>query len=211
MPMIDPSHLSANVSFDGVSITFREGTTIDEWRATGHQLATASKVAQWTLGDWLNFGSSHFKKEYKAAAEATGLAYGTLRTAASVAKRFPPNKRRITPQLSFEHHRLLAPIKDEAVITKIMDRVEREKLSANAMKELIPVSMSKEKTPKQIEAMEIAKSNRMREQVEKLCEYLNEIESNPRMHKLLLPHWEKELEIMAKLPFAKLLRLTKPH
>lgn len=190
--------ISENVLFDGVSMTFKQGTTLEQWTATLDGLVQSSKVSQWCLGDALNFGSHNFKKDYKAACEHTGLANGTLRTAASVAKRFAPAKRRLS--LSFEHHRLLAPVKDEAVVAQIMDRVEKEGLSVAAMKELIPAGEQKPKTPEQIDAADIAESTRNRENAEKLVEYLKKILATKAKHTRLAV-WPSTLKMLRGLDY----------
>jgi len=196
--------ISENVLFDGVSMTFKQGTTLDQWTATLEGLVQSSKVSQWCLGDALNFGSVNFKKDYKAACEHTGLANGTLRTAASVAKRFAPAKRRLS--LSFEHHRLLAPVKDEAQVAAIMDRVEAEGLSVAAMKEIIPKGEPKAKTPEQQEAADVAESLRYQEHAKNLVTYLNTLLGSKAKHKRLAV-WPAILKSLRDLDYAHLIKV----
>jgi hypothetical protein len=198
--------VSENVVFDGISMTFKQGTTLDQWETVGMGLAQSSKVSQWCLGDWLNYGTGNFKKEYKAACEKTGLAYGTLRTAASVAKRFAPALRRIS--VSFEHHRLLAPVKDVKQVLAIMDRVEKDGLSANAMKEIIPKTEKKALTPEQQEAKDVAESTRHREHAQELHLYLRAIMETPAKHKRLAV-WGDTLKNFANIAWEKLIATAK--
>lgn len=198
--------LSENVVFDGVSMTFKQGTTLEQWEAVGLGLAQSSKVSQWCLGDWLNYGTGAFKKDYKTACAKTGLAYGTLRTAASVAKRFAPAKRRLT--VSFEHHRLLAPVKDEDKVKTILDRVEKEDLSAAAMKELIPKETPKPLTPEQQEARDIAESTRQREHAENLMKWLKAVYADPK-RRTRLGMWPTLLQQLHDMPWSALLKTAK--
>jgi len=180
---------TAHVRVDGYSLKFAEATSIEEWKDTGKKLADVSKVSQWLIGDWLNFGTGHFKKDYKAAVEATGLDYGTCRTAASVAKRFPADKRRQSMQARFEHHRILAPIKDDAAVAKILDRVDKDKLSVKAMQDTDEYKAAKPApkvlTPEQIESQSIAESERMREKAQDLMGWLDKTSKDKVMVKRL--------------------------
>jgi len=132
------------VSFHGNSATFDKSTDFETWERAGMAIAGAARASTWFLGDWLNFGSEKFPKNYKAAVEKTGLAYGTLRTIASICQKFPAEKR--YQGLTFEHHRLLAPISDEKTREALAQKAATEKLGATAMRELLP---DKPKTPAQ--------------------------------------------------------------
>jgi len=136
----------AGVTYTGRGVIFAEGTTYETWFEIGNGIAQAAKISMFLLGDWLNFGTEKFPKDYKKAVEATGLAYGTLRTVASICQKFPPEKR--FEGLSFEHHRLLGPVKDEETRKKLAEQAITENMSASAMRELIPTTT--EQTPEQI-------------------------------------------------------------
>jgi len=163
-----------SVSFTGVGLEFNEMTTFEDWQKVGVGMAKASNISSFCLGDWLNFGEKKFdKKQYKEAIAATGLKYGTLRNMASVAKRFTPEKRRQT--LSFEHHRLLAPVKTDEKLAQLMDRAENEHLSANALKEIVPKAKAKKLTPEQQKKADDKADEKHRQNAELLIDYLSDM------------------------------------
>ena len=50
----------------------------DSWCADGNMLRELDRKLGWYLGDWLNFGETHFPDRYSQALEATELDYNTL-------------------------------------------------------------------------------------------------------------------------------------
>ena len=79
-----------------------EDVTYEQWENIGYELARVGKGWQWWVGDWINFGEKKYGETYKAAIEATGLAYGVCRNIASVCGRFELSRRH--DSLSFKHH-----------------------------------------------------------------------------------------------------------
>jgi len=155
-------------------IVFDDKTPLDVWTEEGRQLATETKLSMFRLGDWFVFGEKHFPKNYKDAITATGLQYGTLRNIASVVRRFPEGKR--FPALSFEHHRLLAPVKDDGAVAEIATKAATEKLSAAAMRQIVP--KSEPKAPKKGAASDKAaekKDKKMREDLQTILAYLSDM------------------------------------
>jgi hypothetical protein len=69
----------------------------DRWATMGRALGLMDRAARWWIGDWLNFGEQRYGERHGQALEDTGLAFGTLRNIAWVARRFPPSRRRDTP------------------------------------------------------------------------------------------------------------------
>jgi hypothetical protein len=75
------------------SLEFLAEPTRSEWLNVLGVLARARAGAQWWLGDALAYGERRSGKTYTEAAEATGLAVGTLRNLASVSRRVAPADR----------------------------------------------------------------------------------------------------------------------
>lgn len=165
--------------------TFDKKMTLQEWQTAGRALANVTVSTGFALGDWLNFGKGQWPKDYAKAMEATGLAYDTLRKIASTCSIFPVEKR--IAGLSLEHHRLLAPIKDEAKRAEIVAEVQAKKLSAGAMREILPKKPEPTKTPEEQAAADKKaaekKNQEMLEMGQALHEYLNTLEDR------FLPGW----------------------
>lgn len=87
-------------------------TAIDEWLHRGREIAKRVSGWCWEIGDWLNEGERKYGETYRFAAEIFGLAQGTLRQYAYVARTFESSKR--FDDLSFYHHMLVAAIPSEA-------------------------------------------------------------------------------------------------
>jgi len=172
-----PEHIGR---FDGLALNLRDNITFADWKAVGVGFARVHNGSGWALGDWLNAGARFekdgtTKKAYKEAVEATGIDYGRLRTFASIAARFKPEERRVS--LSFEHHRLLAPVKGDKVIA-LMDKAENEKLSAAALRAIVPKSgktKKKKETDEQRKVRESREDEKWREKAQLLKEYLEDM------------------------------------
>jgi hypothetical protein len=79
----------------------------DEWARLGTKLGRLASAATWNLADWVLCGVENFSKRkghtrYQQALELTGFTYGWLVMLASIAPRFPIERRR--PELGFAHH-----------------------------------------------------------------------------------------------------------
>ena len=105
----------------------------DAWYADGNMLRELDRKLGWYLGDWLNFGETHFPDRYSQALEATELDYNTLAHYAYVSRRFPASRRRA--DLSWSHHRVLADLKGESEQDEWLDRAEQEGWSVRALVE----------------------------------------------------------------------------
>lgn len=103
---------------------------IHDWMAVGHKLCQCRESFLFWIGDWINYGESTYGEKYKEAKKIFGdeIGYdeGTLRMAASVARRIPLVDRSTT--LSFKHHYIVAPLerKDQK---KWLALAESEKLT----------------------------------------------------------------------------------
>jgi hypothetical protein len=83
-----------------------------EWEALGGKLGQAGRSIAWLIGDWLAYGDGKgdWGDTYTEAMRITGLEYHTLRIYAQVSRRVQFDVR--TSELSWEHHRKIAPLKD---------------------------------------------------------------------------------------------------
>lgn len=82
--------------------------TYAEWETFGRELWSYKQAIQWCIGDWLNYGEKHYGDTYTQAIDMTNYTYGTLANYASVAREFPPERRR--EDVSFTNHQELAPL-----------------------------------------------------------------------------------------------------
>jgi hypothetical protein len=73
-----------------------------EWVRWGRRLGAMSRVSNWWVGDWLQYGASKWGEKYAEAARITGYDVKTLRNIAYVAKRFDLSRRR--DKLTWSHH-----------------------------------------------------------------------------------------------------------
>jgi hypothetical protein len=86
----------------GLGLEFDPGTSFETWKGLGLRIAKRADTTTWWLADWVAFGEGRFGERYRAAVDATGLDYQTLRNYAVVARRFEVSRRR--DKLSFQHH-----------------------------------------------------------------------------------------------------------
>ena len=100
-----------NVRSTVTAVQFDPLLPFDTWKELGIKIGRVANSSRWWLGDWLLFGRYKYGTRYRAAIEATGLDYQTLRNYAVVARRFEPSRRRAT--LSFQHHAELCALDDE--------------------------------------------------------------------------------------------------
>jgi len=102
--------------------------TFEEWNAIGASFGTALQTAAWCIGDWMVYGERKWSKQlllegsafdpktpnripshvFDSAVQATGLDRQTISKYAEVCRKIPIAERKI--QLSFGHHRILAPL-----------------------------------------------------------------------------------------------------
>lgn len=160
---------TTHIKQEAAGLTFDAATTYDEWLILGKRLGTTSVLSSFMLGDWLLHGAKSYKN-YKDAVVQTGLTYGYLRNMASVCKRFPPDQR--IPGLTFEHHRLLAPITDQKVVNLIASQVKEGNLTTAATKHILPAKDPKKKTDAQLAAEAKALDDNLREKAGSICAHL---------------------------------------
>lgn len=114
----------------GLEIT--SNVSAAEWRAAGQQIARGMRSVAFVIGDWLVAGEAVedlFGHEFRdpkdlpeavlgEAARLTGLDVATLTRYASVARAVPRSIRR---ELSWDHHRAVASLKDNEAKREWLD------------------------------------------------------------------------------------------
>ena len=105
-----------------------------DWSRCGAFLQRAAAACRWWVGDWINYGEANYGERYAQALDATGLDPDTLTFVASVARRFPPGRRRAG--LSFRHHAEAATLPPERADAVLAD-AESEGLSTRQVRERV--------------------------------------------------------------------------
>jgi hypothetical protein len=85
-----------------------------------------SRVSNWWVGDWLQYGSARWGEKYVEAARITGYDVKTLRNIAYVARHFDLSRRRDT--LTWSHHAEVAML-DPNEQDKWLDRAVADRLA----------------------------------------------------------------------------------
>jgi len=101
-----------------LSLDLPEDLSIDEWGSVVAALSAEgaglrAKTVAWCfrVGDAVNYGGRKFGEAAKELIDELGLTYWNVAKFASVARRVPPENRRLT--LMLEHHRLIARLPAE--------------------------------------------------------------------------------------------------
>ena len=110
-PRAGPRRCDRPVASTLTGARFHPLLPFETWMGLGAKIGAYSNATAWWLGDWLVFGRMKYGRRYKAAIEATGLGYQTLRNYAVVARRFEPGRRR--SDLSFQHHAEVCAMTDD--------------------------------------------------------------------------------------------------
>jgi hypothetical protein len=113
------------------ALHLRPSLALGEWERLGRRVAEVADSSAWWVGDWLLFGERSYGRRYRAAVEATGLDYQTLRNYAWVASRFPVSRRR--DQLTFGHHAEVASLSEDDQDTWLR-RAALERWSRNELR-----------------------------------------------------------------------------
>lgn len=78
----------------------------EEWAALGQRLALYANAVSWAIGDWVIYGQDRewgATSRFREAMAHTERTYESVLQAASVARAFPPESRRV--DVSWSHHR----------------------------------------------------------------------------------------------------------
>jgi len=116
------------------ALFLKAGISFETWRDVGAQVGSLNDASAWWIGDWLAYGVKTFPDRYRAAIQATGFEYQTLRNYAWVAGRFPPRRRR--PGLSFGHHAEVAALDEVDQETWLMRSTANEWTRAELRRQL---------------------------------------------------------------------------
>ena len=120
--------LPAFIQATPTGLILAKDLTFQEWQAIGSSFGTALQTAAWCIGDWMVYGERKWSKQlllagadfdpqtpnripshvFDLAVATTGLDRQTISKYAEVCRKIPLAERRI--QLSFGHHRILAPL-----------------------------------------------------------------------------------------------------
>lgn len=112
------------------------------WVKVGRQLGAVSRVSNWWVGDWLQYGAARWGEKYAEAARITGHDAKTLRNYAYVARQFDLSRRRDT--LTWSHHAEVAGLEPHEQ-DRWLDRALTDKLSvADLRTELLSSQRSTE-------------------------------------------------------------------
>jgi len=107
--------------------------TYEQWEECGAFIKKAGGSVHAWLGDWLNYGESHYGETYTQALEATDYEEGTLRNDKWIYSKVQLSER--SDNLGVQHAQIIAPLPDE----------ERKYWAEEIRKEAIPVRDLKKK------------------------------------------------------------------
>ena len=144
---------SSNI-IDGLALTSDVGLSLAkdlsyaEWEQVGFKLAKFGRSMQWWIGDWINYGSKKYGETYKAAIEATGFVYSTVKRFSHVCSEFELDRRR--SNLAFQHHMEVWGLKTQDQ-DELLDIAERDGLSCAKLRELVRQKKGLENTQEAIE------------------------------------------------------------
>ena len=117
--------------------------TFEQWRKFGDTLRDIKNAVQWAVGDWINYGETHYGEKYAQALDETKYAYGTLRNYASIAERVDLSHR--VTGLSWSHHAAVAPLSPDEQ-TEVLQEAKHSRLGRDDVKELVDKKLGRSKT-----------------------------------------------------------------
>lgn len=138
----------APVKINGLGLQVEGELSFDQWSDVGEQLGRVARTSLFWVGDWLNYGQDRWnggqrfqkmaeeqRERFEQAMRLTGLELSTLHGAAHVSRRIPIDLR--SPQLSFEHHRLISRVRDEDQRRDWIRKTEGSKLTTRRLRKSI--------------------------------------------------------------------------
>ena len=115
---------------DGVSIQFSERVPFEQWQELGGWLQQISHSLSFFVGDWLNEGEKEYGDKYVQAVHFTDYRIETLRNVKYVCNAVKREVRIDAPNVSFTHHRLVAPLaEDPALQRQLLEQARDEGIS----------------------------------------------------------------------------------
>jgi hypothetical protein len=122
--------------------------TFEQWCDVGRKVGRVARTSLFLVGDWLTYGQDRWnsgqrfekmdeeqKERYLDAMKDTGLELRTLQDAAYVARNVPYAQRR--PELTFEHHKTVAKVKDEHEREEWLKKADKHGLSTRRLRKSI--------------------------------------------------------------------------
>lgn len=109
--------------------------TYDDWLEFGKKLFILKQAVQWAIGDWINYGESHYGEKYAQALDVTDVSLHTLQNYAWLAKSFDTSRRR--ENLSWSHHEAVSGIKDISEQDDLLDIAEHQQLGRDELRDLV--------------------------------------------------------------------------
>jgi hypothetical protein len=82
-----------------------------EWVEVGRQFGAMSRVSNWWIGDWIEYGTAKWGEKYVEAARITGYDVKSLRNIAWVARQVDLSRRR--DNLRWSHHETIAALEPQ--------------------------------------------------------------------------------------------------
>ena len=116
-------------------IKFHEDLDFDEWEALGKELGKVDNTIGFMIGDWINYGDGRYGEKYQEAIDRTGIPYQRLRKYSHIARRVELLRRR--NNLDFEHHAVVAKIKDPEEQQHWLKMAIKHKLSYRRLRKSI--------------------------------------------------------------------------
>jgi hypothetical protein len=139
---------SPNVRITELGLIFEGDVSFDQWADLGIQTGRLVRASLFLIGDWLVYGETRWNRgarfealktetrdRYVRAMQATGLELKTLQKAAHVARTIPHAQRR--SNLTFEHHKEVARIKDTDERTEWLQKAQSNGLSTRRLRKSI--------------------------------------------------------------------------
>ena len=137
-----------NVRITELGLIFEGDISFDQWSELGIQAGRLVRASLFLIGDWLVYGETRWnggdrfealstekRDRYVLAMQATGLELQTLQKAAHVARTIPHDQRR--SDLTFEHHKEVARIKDTDELAEWLQKAQSHGLSTRRLRKSI--------------------------------------------------------------------------
>jgi hypothetical protein len=116
---------------DPLGLELAADVDVEEWTGLLRRIAAVDNARRWWISDLLVAGDFGERAKYELAEEWLGLERSTLIDYAYVARNVPRERRR--PELSFEHHRSVAPLEPQQQ-TAWLARAVDEQWSGRALR-----------------------------------------------------------------------------
>lgn len=118
--------ITTNVMFTPVGAVISPAVTAPELLCGARVGSEADRFGKWCMGDCMNALEDSFPTDYAQFIEDTGRSYHGLANIKSVCKRIPIAERCAAPNVTFEHHAIVASEEDPAKRKALLDKVQEE-------------------------------------------------------------------------------------